>query len=245
LSLVQRASRRRVHGRRRLARAGRSHWHGGGDHQTGNPAVFYRRGFRDRSALGDFPGGVVQTHGKAHFPHGAHPPSLRAHRVERIENHRAVLDRLAGVRPVRAHHIETAMKPAVELRGKRVLVVGLARTGVATALFCAARGARVTATDSLAAGGLAEAAAKLGAAGVALELGGHRRETFLAAELIVPSPGVPFDQADLLAARRNGVAVWSEIELAWRFLRGRLLAITGSNGKTTTTALTGHILKTA
>jgi UDP-N-acetylmuramoylalanine--D-glutamate ligase len=103
----------------------------------------------------------------------------------------------------------------------------------------------VTATDSLAAGQLAEAAAKLAAAGVTLELGGHRRESFLAAELIVPSPGVPFDQPDLLAARRNGVAVWSEIELAWRFLRGRLVAITGSNGKTTTTALTGHILKTA
>jgi len=137
------------------------------------------------------------------------------------------------------------MKPAVELRGKRVLVVGLARTGVATALFCAARGARVTATDSLAAGGLAEAAAKLGAAGITVELGGHRRESFVAADLIVPSPGVPFDQPDLIAARRNGVAVWSEIELAWRFLRGRLLAITGSNGKTTTTALTGHILKTA
>jgi UDP-N-acetylmuramoylalanine--D-glutamate ligase len=137
------------------------------------------------------------------------------------------------------------MKPPVELREKRVLVVGLARTGVATALFCAARGARVTATDSLAAGELAEAAAKLAPAGVLLELGGHRRASFLAADLIVPSPGVPFDQPDLLAARRNGVAVWSEIELAWRFLGGRLVAITGSNGKTTTTALTGHILKTA
>ncbi|HKO04790.1 MAG TPA: UDP-N-acetylmuramoyl-L-alanine--D-glutamate ligase [Candidatus Acidoferrales bacterium] len=137
------------------------------------------------------------------------------------------------------------MKPGIELREKRVLVVGLARTGVATALFCAARGARVTATDSLAAGELAEAGTKLAAAGITLELGGHRRESFLAAQLIVPSPGVPFDQPDLLAARRNGVAVWSEIELAWRFLRGRLLAITGSNGKTTTTALTGHILKTA
>ena len=137
------------------------------------------------------------------------------------------------------------MRPSVELRGKRVLVVGLARTGVATALFCAARGARVTATDALAAGELGEAAAKLGSAGVTLELGGHRRESFLAADLIVPSPGVPFNQPDLLAARRNGVAVWSEIELAWRFLRGRLLAVTGSNGKTTTTALTGHILKAA
>jgi len=137
------------------------------------------------------------------------------------------------------------MKPEVELRGKRVLVVGLARTGVATALFCEARGALVTATDALAGAELAGAAAKLSSAGITLELGGHRRESFLAADLIVPSPGVPFDQPDLIAARKKGVAVWSEIELAWRFLRGRLVAITGSNGKTTTTALTGHILKCA
>jgi UDP-N-acetylmuramoylalanine--D-glutamate ligase len=137
------------------------------------------------------------------------------------------------------------MKPEVELRGKRVLVVGLARTGVATALFCAERGAQVTATDMLASSDLVGAAAKLGSAGIPLELGGHRRDSFLAADLIVPSPGVSFDQPDLVAARKKGIAVWSEIELAWRFLRGRLIAITGSNGKTTTTALTGHILMSA
>jgi UDP-N-acetylmuramoylalanine--D-glutamate ligase len=137
------------------------------------------------------------------------------------------------------------MKPEVELRGKHVLVVGLARTGVATALFCASRGARVTATDIASAADLAEAAAKLTPAGITLELGGHRRESFLAADLIVPSPGVPFEQPDLVAARKKGIAVWSEIELAWRFLRGRLIAITGANGKTTTTALTGHILRSA
>ena len=136
-------------------------------------------------------------------------------------------------------------KPEVELRGKRVLVVGLARTGVSTALFCEARGAHVTATDTLAASDLTGAAAKLSSAGVALELGGHRPQSFLSADLIVPSPGVPYDQPGLLAARKKGVAIWSEIELAWRFLRGRLVAITGSNGKTTTTALTAHILKAA
>jgi UDP-N-acetylmuramoylalanine--D-glutamate ligase len=124
-----------------------------------------------------------------------------------------------------------------------MLVVGLARTGLATALFCAARGAHVTATDSRPAAELTETAAKLEAAGVTLELGGHRGESFLAADLIVPSPGVPLDLPGFLAARKKGIAVWSEIELAWRFLRGRLVAITGSNGKTTTTALTGHILK--
>lgn len=137
------------------------------------------------------------------------------------------------------------MKPVIELAGKRVLVVGLARTGIATALFCAERGARVTATEARPERELQETAAKLRAAGVALELGGHRSETFVQQDLIVPSPGVPLTMPALAAARAIGVPVWSEIELAWRFLRGRLICITGSNGKTTTTSLIGHILETA
>src|SRR3984957_4761538 len=137
------------------------------------------------------------------------------------------------------------LKPVIELAGKRVLVVGLARTGIATALFCAERGARVTATEERAESQIAEAAAKLRAAGVTLELGGHAAETFLQQDLIVPSPGVPPTMPALAAARAIGVPVWSEIELAWRFLRGRLICITGSNGKTTTTSLIGHILETA
>jgi UDP-N-acetylmuramoylalanine--D-glutamate ligase len=137
------------------------------------------------------------------------------------------------------------LKPVIELAGKKVLVVGLARTGIATALFCAERGARVTATETRPESEIAEAAAKLRAAGVTLELGGHRAETFAEQDLIVPSPGVPPMMAALAAARAIGVPVWSEIELAWRFLRGRLICITGSNGKTTTTSLVGHLLETA
>jgi UDP-N-acetylmuramoylalanine--D-glutamate ligase len=137
------------------------------------------------------------------------------------------------------------LKPTVELAGKRVLVVGLARTGVATAQFCIERGATVTATEERTEEQIGDAAAKLRAAGVQLELGGHERRTFLDQDLIVPSPGVPFDLPHLLAARSGGVRVWSEIELAWRALRGKLVAVTGSNGKTTTTALIGHILKSA
>jgi UDP-N-acetylmuramoylalanine--D-glutamate ligase len=137
------------------------------------------------------------------------------------------------------------MPVATELRGKRVLVVGLARTGVATAFFCATRGARVTATDSRSESEIGEAIAKLKNAQVALELGGHRETTFLDQDLIVPSPGVPADEPHLQAARANGVTIWSEIELAYRFLKGRLVGITGSNGKTTTTSLIEHILKTA
>ena len=134
------------------------------------------------------------------------------------------------------------MIPGIELRGKRVLVVGLARTGVSTAQFCAARGARVTVSDARSAAQLGEIVGRLREAGCALELGGHTTPTFLAQDLIVPSPGVPATLASLVAAREAGIPIWSEIELASRFLRGRLVAITGSNGKTTTTALIAHIL---
>lgn len=137
------------------------------------------------------------------------------------------------------------MKPGFELGGKRVLVVGLARTGIATSLFCAARGARVTASEERPESQLSETAAKLRSAGVALEFGGHQAPTFVQQELIVASPGVPPNLPALAAARKAGLPVWSEIELAWRFLRGHLVAITGSNGKTTTTSLVGHILETA
>jgi UDP-N-acetylmuramoylalanine--D-glutamate ligase len=137
------------------------------------------------------------------------------------------------------------VRPGFDLDGKRVLVVGLARTGLVTALFSAGYGAKVTATDERPIPEVAEAAEKLRLAGVKLELGGFVPETFLEQDLIVVSPGVPAKIAPLEAARAQGIPVWSEIELAWRFLRGKLLAITGSNGKTTTTSLVAHILKTS
>jgi UDP-N-acetylmuramoylalanine--D-glutamate ligase len=137
------------------------------------------------------------------------------------------------------------MPGGMDLRGKRVLVVGLARTGVATALFCAVRGACVTATDSRSETEIGEAIAKLKDAGVTLELEGHREKTFLAQDLIVPSPGVPADETHIQAARAKGVTIWSEIELAYRFSKGHLIGITGSNGKTTTSSLVDHLLKTA
>jgi UDP-N-acetylmuramoylalanine--D-glutamate ligase len=137
------------------------------------------------------------------------------------------------------------MPGPVELKKKRVLVVGLARTGVATALFCTARGATVTASDSRTEGEIGEDVSKLRASGVALELGGHQEKTFLEQDLIIPSPGVPADAQLLQAARAKGVTIWSEIELAYRFRQGKLIGITGSNGKTTTTSLVEHILRTA
>jgi UDP-N-acetylmuramoylalanine--D-glutamate ligase len=137
------------------------------------------------------------------------------------------------------------VKNAVDLYGKRVLVVGLARTGIATALFCVERGARVTISEGRSEAEIPEAVAKVRGAGCTLELGGHRVETFLEQDLIVPSPGVPADSPYLAAAREKKIPVWSEVELAWRFLRGKLIAITGSNGKTTTTSLIGHIVSSA
>ncbi len=126
-----------------------------------------------------------------------------------------------------------------------VLAIGLARTGVATALFCAKHNAMVTATDSRPESELADAPARLRAAGVTLELGGHVEKTYLAQDLIIPSPGVPADDPLLVKARSKGITIWSEIELAYRFLEGELIGMTGSNGKTTTTTLVHHILKAA
>jgi UDP-N-acetylmuramoylalanine--D-glutamate ligase len=137
------------------------------------------------------------------------------------------------------------MPGSIELRKMRVLAVGLARTGVATALFCARHNATVTATDMRAERELGDAPAKLREAGVKLELGGHQEQTYLAQDLIIPSPGVPADDPLLAKARAKGITVWSEIELAYRFMEGEMIGITGSNGKTTTTTLVHHILKTA
>ncbi len=126
-----------------------------------------------------------------------------------------------------------------------MLVVGVARTGVAVSLFSAGYGAVVTATDEKPEAELGPAPARLREAGVTLALGAHDSSIFLDQDLIILSPGVPAHLPALDQARARGIAVWSEIELAWRFLRGKLVAITGSNGKTTTTSLVAHILKTA
>lgn len=137
------------------------------------------------------------------------------------------------------------MRLGVELEGKRLLVVGLARTGIVVSLFCAAYGAHVTAVDEKSESALAETAARLRNAGVALQFGAVPPEIFVNQDLIIVSPGVPAKLPGLEQARNRGVTVWSEIELAWRLLRGKLVAITGSNGKTTTTVLVGHILQSA
>jgi UDP-N-acetylmuramoylalanine--D-glutamate ligase len=126
------------------------------------------------------------------------------------------------------------------VRGQHVTVVGAARSGVAAALLLAQRGARVTLTDARVELEPHDAS-RLRHAGVELQLGGHRRETFTSSDLLVLSPGVPLDQPTIVEARESGVRLMGEIELASRWLNGRIVAITGTKGKSTTTTLTGRM----
>jgi UDP-N-acetylmuramoylalanine--D-glutamate ligase len=130
----------------------------------------------------------------------------------------------------------------MELRDKRVLVVGLGKSGVASALFLKARGARVTVSDTKSGDELRNEIPTLLDHGITVETGGHGERTFRGQDLIVVSPGVPVDAPALVQARSLGEAVIGEIELASQFLPGPIVAITGSNGKTTTTTLAGEIL---
>jgi UDP-N-acetylmuramoylalanine--D-glutamate ligase len=123
-----------------------------------------------------------------------------------------------------------------------VVVVGAARSGIAAAALLARRGASVTLTEMR---DTFDGAAQLQAAGVALETGGHRPETFAGADLIVASPGVPLEQPVFDAARARGVEIIGELELAWRWVQGRVIAITGTKGKSTTTTLIGRMLDAA
>lgn len=133
----------------------------------------------------------------------------------------------------------------MELKNKRILVVGLGKSGVASAIFLRNHGAQVTVSDLRSAEALAAELPALLDAGVMVEAGGHGLLTFRRQDLIVVSPGVPLNTPELEQARNLGTPVIGELELASRFLRGNVLAITGSNGKTTTTALCGEIFRTS
>jgi len=133
----------------------------------------------------------------------------------------------------------------MELKGKKVLVVGLGKSGLAAALFLRHQGAQVTVSDVRSADALAKDIPALLEEGIMVEAGGHGLLTFRRQDLIVVSPGVPLDTPELVQARNLGRPVIGELELAARFLKGKTLAITGSNGKTTTTSLVGEILDEA
>ena len=130
----------------------------------------------------------------------------------------------------------------MNVKGQRVLVVGLGKSGVASALFLQNRGAKVAVSDAKSPEQLRDQIPQLLDAGISVETGQHGERTFRDQDLIVVSPGVPFDVPQLVHARELGIPVIGEVELAARFLKGHIVAITGSNGKTTTTTLAGDVI---
>ncbi|MBN2106928.1 MAG: UDP-N-acetylmuramoyl-L-alanine--D-glutamate ligase [Deltaproteobacteria bacterium] len=130
----------------------------------------------------------------------------------------------------------------MNLVGKKVLVVGSGRTGISTARFCLGKGAFVTINDMQK---KFDVPGDLLDQGLAVEAGGHAVDTFTRHDLVVISPGVSIMIRPVIEAQARGIEVISEIELAWRFLRAPLIAVTGTNGKTTTTSLIGALLEAA
>ncbi|OQW97792.1 MAG: UDP-N-acetylmuramoyl-L-alanine--D-glutamate ligase [Desulfobacteraceae bacterium A6] len=131
----------------------------------------------------------------------------------------------------------------MEISGKKTVVVGLGKTGISAAVFLRKRGAQVTVSDSSKDKNLDDAAKELQAIGVNVELGTHSSSSFLNAEIIVLSPGVPHTIEPVTRAAERGALVTGEIELASRFIKEPIVAVTGTNGKTTTTTLIGNMLE--
>ena len=131
----------------------------------------------------------------------------------------------------------------LNLKNKNVLVVGLARSGVSAVRLLLREGAKVTVTDTADKDRLADAISRLKGLNISYELGAHNLETFLKSGLIIISPGVPYKSEYLLKAKEKGIPVISEIELAYNLLKSPIIGITGTNGKSTVTTLTGELIK--
>lgn len=127
------------------------------------------------------------------------------------------------------------------IEGKKILVAGFARTGQAVVEFLTHQPCSVSVSESRPANEFPEAHKKYPT--VQFEFGGHQLRTFLNADLIILSPGIPDSIPALAEAREKGIPIWSEIELAFHFLKGTIIGITGTNGKSTTTELTGKMLE--
>ena len=140
-----------------------------------------------------------------------------------------------------------APKPRPPLPGGPYLIVGLARSGVAAALALRARGEEVIGCDAGPPGtpALDDAAERLSAAGVEVHLDASGDALAARAGTLIKSPGVPQNAPVVAAARAGGVPVFGELELAWRLLENEFVAVTGTNGKTTTTEWIGHIHREA
>lgn len=133
----------------------------------------------------------------------------------------------------------------MSFRGKRVVVAGLGKSGVAAARLLVREGAQVTATDTRTRDQVGAVAGELASLGVTLELGGHRLASFTSADAVVKSPGIKPTVAEIAAAKTAGVPVVGEVEICTPWLERPVVGITGTNGKSTTTALTGHLLEAA
>ena len=131
----------------------------------------------------------------------------------------------------------------MDLSGQKVLVVGLARTGLATARFLRKKGSIVSATEVRSAEEMKDVVREMEDMGLPVEWGGHRVETFLEHDLVVVSPGVDLGIGPIREALKKGVRVISEMELAYHFVSAPIIGVTGTNGKTTTTLLVGEMLK--
>ena len=153
-------------------------------------------------------------------------------------------NRLAGRRSkTQIKEADRGIGNRVELQGKKVLVVGVGKSGLAAALFLRRRGAQVTVSDARSAEFLTQEIPALLDAGIMVEAGGHGMLTLQRQDMIVVSPGVPLHTPEWAQARSLVLPILGELELATRFLQGAILAISGSNGKTTTTALCAEILR--
>jgi len=130
----------------------------------------------------------------------------------------------------------------MELQGIKALVVGLGRTGEAVCNFLIRQGAKVKISEKSRPENLGSRISFWQEKGVEVEAGGHKLQSFLDADVIIPSPGIPYIP-ELDEARKRGREILSEIELAYRFIRGKIVGITGTNGKSTTATLTHKILQ--
>ena len=131
-----------------------------------------------------------------------------------------------------------------KIRGRKVGIIGMARSGVASAILAKRKGGIPFISDNARAELLTEQTKKLDGEGIAFEVGGHT-EKLLACDYIVVSPGVPLTLEIIKKARAKHIPIFSELEFAAWFCKGTIIAITGTNGKTTTTVLTGEIFKAA
>ena len=242
LPVVQRAARRGVHGRYRQPRAGRRARRHRGRLAPRVPARHRRRAVRRRGGLGHHPGVLLQAHRPARVPHGADPPPLRAARLGGIDRRRPLLDRLDRARRDRPRDAEAQVIVSPAFAGKRYAVLGLARSGMAALECLLASGAQVTAWDSREEPRAAVEPRVLLADPLTIDLSGF--------EGVVVSPGVPLNTHPIAeAAAAAGVPIIGDIELFAR-ARGslpahRVVGITGTNGKSTATALVHHLLKSA